>query len=90
MLAEVTGPGWEVVAILCSVIVALIGAFTALVISSLSRQSKKLDELREARSQDRERMARLEANVDEVNKKYWENVPEIFNRLRDCEGKLPK
>ena len=87
MLAEATGPGWEIVAILCSVIVALVGAFTALIISRLNCQSKKLDELRKDMSKDRERMAKLEANVAEVNKKYWENIPEIFNRLRDCEGK---
>ena len=87
MLAEAADPGWEVVAILCSVIVTLLGSFTALIVSRLSHQSKKLDELREARSKDRERMAKLEANVNEVNKKYWENIPEIFNRLRDCEKK---
>lgn len=85
MLAEVTGPGWEVVAILCSVIVALLGSVTALSISRLNRQSKKIDRLCEELTNARERVAAAEARVKDFDKNWEANIPEIFERLRKLE-----
>lgn len=85
MLAEVAGPGWEVVAILCSVIVALLGAVTALAISRMNRQAKKIDGLCEELTKARERVAAAEARVKDFDARWEANIPEIFERLRKLE-----
>lgn len=86
MLAEVSGPGWEVVAILCSVIVALLGSVTAIAISRMSRQSKKIDSLCEELTKARERVAAAEARVKDFDTRWQANIPEIFERLRKLEA----
>ena len=90
MLAEVFGEtNWTVVAIVVPITIAVIGACVALIVSRLNRQSVEISELRTLVHQSigkwRERMALTKAKIDDVEKLYEHNIPEIFGRLRTLE-----
>jgi len=100
MLANMVGDGasWQLVAILCTVIIALAGALTHQIASRFNRQSVKHEDLRrifyDYMGASRERIARTEANIADTDKKIVHNLPEIYERLSkvetgcaECKGK---
>jgi len=91
MLANVVGEGasWQLIAIICtisvSIVLALAGALTHQVAARFNRQSVKHEDLRKAfydfMGATRERMARIEGHVAEVDKKYWDNIPKLWDKV---------
>jgi hypothetical protein len=79
------GTNWGLIAILCTVIVALAGALSHQIAARFKRQSDKHEELRrifyETTGAHRERMARIEGHSADIDAKYVHNVPEIFARI---------
>lgn len=86
------GVSWQVVAILCTVIVTLLGSVMSLILSRFNAQSKKTVDLTKlvhnVNGAHRERMAQIEARIETVRETllvkitdsveyYRHNVPEL-------------
>lgn len=100
MLANMVGEGasWQLVAILCTIIIALAGALTHQIGSRFNRQSVKHEDLRKVfydyMGASRERIARAEGHIADTDNKIVHNLPEIYERLgkvevgcAECKGK---
>lgn len=99
------GVSWQVVAILCSVIVGLLTTVSALIVSRFNRQSEKTRDLtkllHEINGANRERMSRAEARTEAVREVlearitdsveyYRHNIPELHEKERQLRAELAK
>jgi len=78
---------WSLVALLCSVIIALAGVLARQLAARFASQNKRHEELRrifyEYMGASRERAAQIEASVVQIDKKFDHNIPQLWDHWQE-------